>query len=165
MYTNIIVACDFNKVIGDGLKIPWSIRDDMKFFRKTTMNCNVIMGRKTFESLDCQALDGRNNIVITSKALKYREEKLNGKYDDFIFEDNIESSLTSCIPDVDTFVIGGAEIYKAFLERDYVKKCFISLVKRTFFGDVLFPNLGPDWVIDSLTDYEDFTLLEMRRII
>jgi len=165
MYATLIAACDFNKVIGNGLEIPWKIREDLKQFKQKTFHNNIIMGRKTYDSLGNKALPSRTNIVLTTKAIKYRNEKLQGKHEGVIFEDTAEAALSSCIPDREIFIIGGSEIYKLFLEKDYIQKAYISLVKRTFYGDCYLPNLGSDWVIDKTLDYEDFTLLEMRRII
>ena len=161
MYVNLIAACDFNRVIGMGLEIPWHIPEDLKHFKATTINSNIIMGRKTFNSLGNKPLPKRNNIVLTRSAIKHRQLP----HENVTFEDTIEAALSSCIPDMETFVIGGSEIYKEFLDRDYVKKAYISLVKRTFSGDSYLPTFGVDWVTDKVTDYEDFTLLEMRRII
>ena len=44
---NMIVAVDSNWGIGYGNKLLVSIPEDMKFFRKTTMNHVVVMGRRT----------------------------------------------------------------------------------------------------------------------
>jgi len=59
-----IVAYSTNRIIGNNGKIPWSIKEDFKHFRQTTLGYPVIMGRKTFESIG-RSLDGRTNIVLT----------------------------------------------------------------------------------------------------
>ena len=55
------------RAIGRGGTMAWHVPEDMAFFRRTTMGCPVIMGRKTWESLGAkyQPLDGRENIVVT----------------------------------------------------------------------------------------------------
>jgi len=64
----IIAAVSRNGIIGQGGKIPWSYPEDMKYFRKTTANSTIIMGRKTFESIG-KALPKRRNIVISSRKI------------------------------------------------------------------------------------------------
>ena len=53
-----------NGAIGKGNALLWHIKEDMKYFRKVTMGCPVIMGRRTFESLG-RPLPGRLNIVVS----------------------------------------------------------------------------------------------------
>ena len=63
MSLNLIVAHDKNKVIGNGLNIPWDIKGEQKLFKELTENNIVIMGRKTYESIG-KKLPDRINIVI-----------------------------------------------------------------------------------------------------
>jgi len=69
MKCELIVACTKDGIIGYNNKIPWHIPEDLKYFRNTTLNSIVIMGRKTFESLPNGYLKNRINIVITNKKL------------------------------------------------------------------------------------------------
>ena len=63
---NLIVAVDKNWAIGNQNKLLVSIPADMKFFRETTMDKVVVMGRKTLESFpNGLPLKKRTNIVIT----------------------------------------------------------------------------------------------------
>ena len=61
---SIIVATSENNVIGVDNKLPWSISEDLKRFKKLTMGNTVIMGRKTYESIG-KPLGGRVNIIIS----------------------------------------------------------------------------------------------------
>ena len=65
MTLSLLVAAAENNVIGKDNKLPWHLPTDMKFFKNTTWGMPVIMGRKTFESMDNIPLPGRINIVIT----------------------------------------------------------------------------------------------------
>ena len=60
----IIAAVSRNGVMGVDNKLPWDYPADMKYFRATTADSNVIFGRKTFESIS-RALPKRRNIVIS----------------------------------------------------------------------------------------------------
>ena len=58
-----IVAVDKNWGIGKNNDLLFSIPEDMKFFRDTTIGHSIVMGRKTFESLP-KMLPERKHIVI-----------------------------------------------------------------------------------------------------
>ena len=60
----IIVAIADNNAIGKDNALLWHISEDLKFFKRTTSGCPVIMGRKTFESIG-RPLPKRTNIVIS----------------------------------------------------------------------------------------------------
>ena len=64
----MIWAQSTNGVIGRDGSMPWSLPEDMAFFRRTTTGHPVIMGRRTWESFPerFRPLPGRTNIVITS---------------------------------------------------------------------------------------------------
>ena len=47
----IIVAHDKNRVIGNGIHIPWHIKEDFLHYKNTTMGHTMIMGKTTFESI------------------------------------------------------------------------------------------------------------------
>jgi len=161
MYCTIIAACDFNRVIGSENKIPWHVPEDLKLFRSLTLNNTVIMGRKTWESIGEKPLPKRHNIVITRNFIRYREKGIKG----VLFVDSLEEAIKSSLPDEERFIIGGAQIYQETIEKDFANKAVISLIKRTFSGDTKLPEFGPDWITDKVTDFDDFTTLEMRRII
>lgn len=61
-----IFACTQDGIIGVNGKIPWDIKDDLKFFKEQTTDNVVIMGRKTYESIG-KPLPNRDNIVISSR--------------------------------------------------------------------------------------------------
>ncbi len=60
----LIVAIADNNAIGRDNSLLWHISEDLKFFKRTTSGCPVIMGRKTFESIG-RPLPKRTNIVIS----------------------------------------------------------------------------------------------------
>ena len=51
MKINLIAAVDQNLAIGKEGKIPWEIKEDLKFFREQTLDSAIIMGRATFDSI------------------------------------------------------------------------------------------------------------------
>ena len=51
MSIKIIAAHSSNRIIGNKGTIPWFIKGELRRFRDITMNHNVVMGRKTYESI------------------------------------------------------------------------------------------------------------------
>ncbi len=63
---SLIVARDRNGAIGKDGRMPWSIPEDMAFFRRETIGGAVIMGRRTWESIGSTPLGDRLNCVVSS---------------------------------------------------------------------------------------------------
>ena len=120
-----IAAVDRKGAIGKGGKLPWHYSADMKFFRETTTGHAVVMGRKTWLTIG-KPLKNRLNIVLSRDTDIEPQESL------IVFSDidsvlSFNSSLTT-----DLFVIGGAQIYEAFLP--HIEKWIITEVPVTVSG-------------------------------
>jgi len=63
----VIAAVARNGAIGLDGTMPWQLKADLAHFRRTTMGCPVVMGRKTWDSLPptFRPLPGRRNLVVT----------------------------------------------------------------------------------------------------
>lgn len=61
----IVAAISDDNVIGVNGKLPWRLKNELKWFRMNTRYGVVIMGRKTWDSLPKKPLPGRLNIIIT----------------------------------------------------------------------------------------------------
>ena len=72
MIITLLVAAAENNAIGKNNQLLWSLPNDMKFFKNTTWGMAVVMGRKTYESVD-KPLPGRFNIVITRQTYWQKE--------------------------------------------------------------------------------------------
>lgn len=136
---SIIVAMSDNRVIGVKNKLPWHISEDLRHFKRTTLNRTIIMGRKTWESLPKKPLPKRNNIVITSQ-LHYDAPGA-------IVCDSFGDAISEAYKfDNDIFIIGGEQIYKQALVADVVDKVYLTHVHQIVGGDAFFPDLHPnDW--------------------
>ena len=127
---NIIVAVgnyipEKGYPIGRKGGLPWSCKEDLRWFRETTENHAVIMGRNTYDSIG-KPLKNRTNIVITSKPIEYNgDEPLHTATS---VEDAIELAKSLTIGDI--FVIGGASIYKYVLEKKLVDKIYIDFLSE-----------------------------------
>lgn len=127
-----IAAVDRQGAIGKGGKLPWHYSADMKFFRETTTGHAVVMGRKTWLTLG-KPLKNRLNIVLSRDPSIEPQESL-------IVLSDVESvlSLNESLT-TDLFVIGGAQVYEAFLPR--IQKWIITEVPVTVKGaDTFMPK-------------------------
>ncbi len=146
-----IAAVDENWGIGYKNNLLISIPEDMKFFRETTKNSVVIMGRKTLESFPGgNPLKNRVNIVLTSD-LEYKKN-------DAIIANSIDDVLKyiSEYPDKDIYVIGGGKIYKTFLP--YCNEGYITKIYHAFDADTFFPDLDAsiEWEITDESDINEY---------
>ena len=133
MITNLIVAASENNVIGKKNKLPWHLPKDLKFFKNTTWAMPVIMGRKTFESMDGKALQGRINIVIT------RNESY--KADGALVANSLKDALfiANDLDYKEVFIIGGGELFLQAMEQ--AKNIYMTRVHTSIEGDVFFSDI------------------------
>ena len=127
-----IAAVDRKGAIGKGGKLPWHYSADMKFFRETTTGHAVVMGRKTWLTIG-KPLKNRLNIVLSRDSSIEPQESL-------IVLSDIESVLSfNHSLTTDLFVIGGAQIYEAFLP--HIEQWIITEVPLTVSGaDAFMPK-------------------------
>lgn len=59
-----IWAQDARRIIGTGSAMPWRVPADFAHFKRSTMGCPIIMGRRSWQALGAP-LPGRTNIVLT----------------------------------------------------------------------------------------------------
>ncbi|MDR7376262.1 dihydrofolate reductase [Rhodoferax ferrireducens] len=146
MKLNLIFARAANGVIGVNGALPWHLPEDMAHFKRTTLGCPVIMGRKTWDSLPARfrPLPGRVNIVVTRQADWQAEGALRAG--------SIAEAAALCPADTDAWVIGGAEIYAQALPL--AQSAVVTEIGQAFDGDAFAPNFGPEW---AETDREAHT--------
>jgi dihydrofolate reductase len=127
-----IAAVDRKGAIGKGGKLPWHYPADMKFFRETTTGHAVVMGRKTWLTIG-KPLKNRLNIVLSRDSSIEPQESL-------LVLGDVESALSFYKSlTTDLFVIGGAQIYAAFLP--HLEKWIITEVPLTVRGaDAFMPE-------------------------
>ena len=129
MEIHLIWAQDFNGGIGKDGQLPWHIPEDLKNFKKLTLDSPIIMGRKTWDSLPFKPLPKRRNIVLSSQ--KSIDTEVYHNIDDCLAMLQNESINK-------VFVIGGSSIYKLFF--DYAHQLHITFVKINTHGlDTFFP--------------------------
>lgn len=138
MIVSLIAAVDSNNGIGLNGVMPWGhIKEDMQFFRSTTTGYPVVMGRITFESLECKPLPKRKNIVISSNI---NNELLNS-YDNLFYENSFENAVSKLFLEKNNqiFIIGGESIYKKAL--DYADRIYLTHINKDYHCDRFFPEI------------------------
>jgi len=126
----LVVAYASNRVIGRDNALPWRLRGDLAHFKRTTLGHPIVMGRKAWESLG-RPLPGRQNIVITRDPA-YAAEGATVVH-------TLEDALAAAGDAAQVFVIGGAQIYAAALDR--ADMLIATEVHADVPGDAWFPPL------------------------
>ena len=127
-----IVAIANNNVIGKDNKLIWHLPEDLKRFKQITTGKNIIMGRKTFESLG-RVLPNRKHIILCN------DMEMDIDNENVEILDDISKLDKYINSDEENFVIGGATIYKLLMP--YVNKLYITKINHDFEGDVYFPEI------------------------
>jgi dihydrofolate reductase len=134
---HLIYARAANGVIGINGTLPWHLPEDLAHFKRTTLGCPVIMGRKTWDSLPpkFRPLPGRTNIVVT------RQESWNeiGSQP----ARSLREALLLCEQSSDVWVIGGAQLYA--LAEPLASSAVVTEIAQDFAGDAYAPLLGERW--------------------
>ncbi len=153
-----IVAMTPGRLIGRDGRLPWHVPEDLRFFKRTTTGHAVIMGRKTYESMN-RPLPNRRNIVITRQPSYMPQVRHTESADDTAAATppvvkstlDVVGSLDAAIElcrarkEPDAFIIGGAQIYSAAMDR--VDEMIITKIEGDYEGDTFFPEWpAEEWV-------------------
>ena len=126
----LIVARNKKHYIGKDNKLMYKLSYDMKWFNEKTLGKIVVMGRKTQESLPKGYLPSRTNIVLSRNCKPHIYNDILWCNDIDVIKDVINKD------DNDTFIIGGAQIYKQFL--DIVQTIYLTEIDDDSIGDAKF---------------------------
>ncbi|MDJ0881406.1 MAG: type 3 dihydrofolate reductase [Gammaproteobacteria bacterium] len=129
---SIISAMDENRLIGNKNTLPWHLPADLAFFKRTTLNKPILMGRKTYESIG-RPLPGRRNIIITR----------NTGYEQSGCEivASIDEALVMVNDQPEVMLIGGASLYEQTINQ--ATRLYITQIHAQFEGDAWFPEIDP----------------------
>ena len=117
--------------------MPWHLPEDLAHFKRTTLGCPVIMGRKTWDSIPAKfrPLPGRTNVVVTRRT----DWNENGARP----AQSLSEALQICEQNEHVWVIGGAQIYAQALPLAH--SLVVTEIGADFEGDAFAPELGPEW--------------------
>lgn len=126
----IIAAVARNRAIGYQNKLLYWLPDDMRRFRQLTTGHTIVMGRRTFESLPKGALPNRRNCVLTRTVSELPGCECFASWEDFV---------ATCREDEEVFIIGGASIYTALIDKAD-RLCLTEVDDIPCEADAFFPD-------------------------
>ena len=138
----LVAAIGKNNELGLDNNLIWKIQEDLSFYRRLTVHNNIIMGRKTFESMPLRALEDRNVFVISSK-------NIDQNYNVNCFN-NIEVLLDYIrITNEPFIVVGGSQIYEQLLP--FVNIMYLTEIDEYANADTFFPEINIDeWDVETI---------------
>lgn len=129
----IVVAYSSNRVIGRDNGLPWRLPGDLAHFKRSTMGCPIIMGRKTWESLG-RPLPGRLNVVISRNAGYVATGAT--------VCTRLEDALAACADTPRACIIGGEQLFRMALP--ITDEIIATEIHAGIDGDTFFPELADD---------------------
>ena len=150
---SLISCIDSHNGIGLNGTIPWTLRPDMKHFKKLTTGSTVIMGRLTWDSIGSKPLPNRVNIVVTSQPHLIDTSAIAC----ITLQDAIDIAKSLLKP---IFIIGGSRIYKEAFALG-ASKVYLTRINKNYSCDATFPiesmtqfkpNIG-DWIFHEGVRY------------
>ena len=140
---SIIVAITENDGIGKNNDLLCYLPEDLKRFKKLTTANVVVMGKNTYFSLPKRPLPNRTNIVIS--------DDKNDNFEGCVMAYSIEDAIEKMDNAKENFIIGGASIYKQFLE--FANKFYLTRIHASIEADTFFP-----------VDFSKWKLIEKEHI-
>ena len=128
-HISIIAAMAKNRVIGKGNRIPWRLPGEQQIFKKVTMGHHLVMGRKTYESLN-RLLPGRTMVIVTRNP--------NYKVAGAIVVNSLQEAISACGSDDEVFIIGGAHLFK--LALPLADRIYLTTIQAEIEGDTTMPD-------------------------
>ena len=154
-----IAAMSENRAIGRGNALPWHIPEDLKYFKRMTMGKPVIMGRKTFESINSKPLPKRLNIVISRSRLLA---------DGIIWMSNVADAIKLAKKEAqatgqnEIMIVGGAQIYREAMPM--TDRLYLTVIHRTIEGDAYFPDFDQnEWRETARENHTEYSFVTMER--
>ena len=157
-----IVAVAKNGVIGRDSELPWNIPEDMAYFRATTLNQIIVMGRKSFDAIG-RPLPKRENCVITRDPNWKKEgvRVFHQVQDAIHFYRNPPAELKDAFSGKDLYIIGGAEIFR--LAFSLLDELLLTEIEEEVPGNIVLPDyqngklMLPQFRLASQTPQKDFS--------
>jgi dihydrofolate reductase len=140
----LIVACDPKGGIGYNNKLPWSnIQGDLPRFKELTTGKNVVMGKRTWESLPVKPLPNRHNYVMSKVAIPGA----------------VTMGDIKLLPNTagnDAWVIGGGTVIQQcwnMIDEIHLTKTFAEYTCDTFINLLQLENEFTCWLSEQHSDH------------
>ncbi|MEO7210189.1 MAG: dihydrofolate reductase [Chitinophagaceae bacterium] len=144
---SFVVAASTNNAIGKNNKLLWHLPNDLAFFKNTTWGMPVLMGSKTFESINSKPLKGRHNLILTHD----KNFSADGVKVIHTIEDGVQDAMENDYREL--MILGGATIYKQTMAL--AQKIYLTRVHAIFEdADAFIPEIKKeDWQLVSNEDF------------
>lgn len=159
----ILTAVSLNNVIGLNNRLPWKVPKELSYFKKTTLEKMIVMGRKTAESTGL--LPRRLNVVLTFNVRPDQKDFKPDRNPHYI--SNIEELLhlkEKLNYEDDVYIIGGEQIYDLFLRQKAketkISKILLSRIPQECAGDTYFPQIPDNFKLVTIIEKEGFSVEE-----
>jgi dihydrofolate reductase len=131
MMIRAILACDENWGIGKSGALPWPHNPaDLKWFKASTLNHTIVMGKATWDSLPVKPLPNRVNVVVSSSNILAKV--------DVVSISDLRRRVSSMDTDQDMWIIGGARLIEGMM--DYIDEFHLSQIKGNYNCDTFLPS-------------------------
>lgn len=141
----LVVAVAENNVIGkQGTVMPWYLPADLRHFKHITMGHPIIMGRKTYDTIN-RALPGRLTIIVT------RNEHFSASGCEVVHSVDAALQLAQKTGADTAFIIGGGEIFAQSLDK--ADTMYLTEVHTEVDGDTYFSFPADQWHEVSREDH------------
>lgn len=158
MIISLISVLTINHVIGRENVIPWFFSVDIDWFKYHTLNKPVIMGRKTFESIEKKPLPSRLNIVLSTQLLLTNTSNV-------MIVRNPIHAISLVRESEEIMIIGGSVVYKIFFV--HCTRMYLTYIYSFYnYGDTWFPQYNKNewrsvldiWVLHKTRDKQYYNL-------
>ncbi len=144
---SFVVAASTNNAIGKNNQLLWHLPNDLAFFKNTTWGMPVLMGRKTFESINSKPLKGRHNLILTHD----KDFSADGVKIIHTIEEGVQDALKNDYREL--MILGGATVYKQTMAL--TQKIYLTRVHAIFEdADAFIPEIKKEeWQLVSNEDF------------
>jgi len=152
---SMIAAVGNNYELGYKNQLLCHLPVDLKRFKTLTSGHTVLMGDRTWESLPKKPLPNRRNIVITLNQ--------DADYQDCELAFSIDEAMRLVENDEQPFIMGGATIYKLFIDK--IETLYLTRILSAFQADVYFPELNmEEWTLveDEFVPKDEINIYDLR---
>ena len=135
-------------VIGFEGGMPWHVPEDLAHFKEVTLGNPVVMGRRTWDSLQprFRPLPGRRNIVITRQPSWSAEgaEVAHTLEDALALAGSPTLVGSPAAQSHRAWVIGGAQVYRSAIAL--ADRLEVTEINGRYEGDAHAPDVGAEWM-------------------
>lgn len=152
----LIAAINHNNLLGKDNTMPWYVKEDLQHFKQATLHKDVLMGRKTYESLPVH-LNDRNLFVLTNQT------RLSNLHENVTIIHDLKTFINKYIKTSNELMVaGGASIYEQVLP--YADRLVLSLIDDHQHGDAYFPTFSSEeFMVRQVIEHPTFIVKEYTR--